>query len=291
VDPEKFMFTASVCAVAVMSRPDGRVEVGCPSHPPFDAPEQKPNGKVNRYEDDVLGLCTIDAIYKGSFTRAGAKQAILSFEQCYENPPYRDAWDAANPGSAVLVEETDGRWRARGYVPGVNAASCLKVPVAGGREILACRSGFGAPPSMSLHYFFQMDFAKPKDKRARSFALMYLDSLTCPFLIQGTDHGLVMQNVTEFRLSGSGEIVAEVARARAAPSPAFDAKVAASCKKNPELDPWTLLPRPTKTKLEFKTRGENIVPTEATKKVLAQWETQAGEDRVPVGVAPPAMGD
>lgn len=303
VDPERVFFTSSVCAAAVMTLPGGKLDVGCPFHPPFDRPEQKPDGKLSRFTGDPLRLCTIDAIYRGSFTRAGAKQAVLSFAACKNNPPHDDEWDAAYPGSALLVEDAGGRWSTIAYEPGVNADACLVDSRATGRDVLLCRSGLRAGNAGGITYFFSLDFALPA-RRAGTFAKVYDGTLLCasipeppgasggePLLLP---HGLVTVKVTDFVIAdvntdGIGDLVVDVERARAAPSAALDAKAVAACKRNPEAHEDSVLPPPTKTRLAFVSRGDVIAPTDATRRVLEAWLTEVGDNGGLTEAAPPPL--
>ena len=265
VDPERVLFTSSVCAAATMTLPDGKLDVGCPSHPPFDRPEQKPDGKLSRFTGDPLRFCSIDAIHRGSFTRAGAKQAVLSFAQCKANPPHDDVWDAAYPGSALLVEDIGGRWTPTAYEPGVNARFCLVDRRADGRDVLLCRSGLEAGAAGGVTYFFLLDFARAA-RRSGTFAKVFDD-------LRDT------VKVTDFRLAdlnadGTGDLVVDVERARAAPSAGL-----------------AVLPPPTKTELAFVSRGDGFVPTDATRRVLEGWLTEVGDQGGVGEAAPPALGE
>ena len=157
-NPEKVKLAASICAAATFVHPlTKRLEIGCRSHPPWNRPEQRPDGKLPRFTDDPLRFCSLDKIYKGSFSRPGAKQAALSFGQCKENDP--DAtWDMGFPGNMVLVEEVEGHWKAIRYALGINTEACLSSRRTDGRDVLLCRSSFGAGPAGEVDYFFAVDF-------------------------------------------------------------------------------------------------------------------------------------
>ena len=177
-DPEKVKLAASICAASTFTHPLTKtLEVGCRSHPPFDLPEQKPDGKLPPFTDDPLRLCVLEKVYKGSFSRPGAKQAALSFSQCKENDP-NATWDMGFPGSMVLVEEVAGRWKAIRYELGVNTSACLQSHRTDGRDVLLCRSGLGAGSAGEVIYFFAMDFALSK-KTVTPLAKMFSNAFTC----------------------------------------------------------------------------------------------------------------
>jgi hypothetical protein len=258
--------------------------VGCRSHPPFDAPDQRPDGTLPAFTGDPLRFCALDAVYRGSFTRAGATQAVLSFAACKDNDP--DAvWDSGLPGSAVLVERTADRWRAVAYEPSVNLGQCVQPRRADGRDLLLCRSGLTAPPAGTITYVLALDFARPA-KRAGSIARMFGDEFGCAWLPTAAagapllPRGLVSLRITEFRLGdrdagANRDLVVEVERARVPPSPALDTKVAAACKRDPRASARAWFPAATRTRLVFTPAGDGYVGTAATRATLDAWQAEA----------------
>jgi hypothetical protein len=283
-DAESVVFVGSICAAATMTIGHS-VLVGCRSHPPFTQADQKPDGTIPPFTGDERRFCALERIYRGSFTRPGARQAVLSFAQCMDNGS--DEWDSGFPGSAVLVEEIDGRWREVSYEAGVNLPRCLTRRSAEGRDVLVCRSGLAAPPSGGIWYVFLLDFARP-GRHAGTLALMYTDTFGCASLGPPTPgalrvpNGLVSLEIGDLRLdsagdAGTNDVVVDVTRARAAPSATLDARVTAACKLAPNVGGLerSLAPPATKTRLRFVTHGDVIVPTEPSRRALDAWKTEA----------------
>jgi hypothetical protein len=292
-DPEEVKLAASICAASYLDK-----QVGCRSHPPFERPEQLPDGKIIPHQGDPLLFCGIDHVFHGSFTRPGAKQVVISFEQCKEG---EDAvWDSGFPGSAVLAEESDGRWKAVGYEPDVNAAGCLQDHRADGRDVLLCQSGLAAPPSGVVRYVFLIDFARGggKTPSAVSLAKMFGDTLLCAFADQGFPSGLVSLQTGDLALrdlnhDGTDDLVLKVRRGRIPPSAALDAKVKARCKQSHgSVYETDLVPKPKQTTLEFLSKGDDFVPSPGSQKTLAAWAAEAPEDFNGLAdVGPPLAGN
>ena len=270
------MFAGSICAASYLGK-----DVGCRSHPPFVRPEQQPDGKIIEHQGDPLLFCGIDRIFRGSFTRPGSKQAVISFSQCKESE--EAMWDSGFPGSAVLVEEIDGRWKAVGYEADVNAGACLKAHRADGRDVLLCRSSLAAPPSGVVSYVFLLDFARALSGKASAGSLVKLfsDMLICSFADQGFPNGLVSLDVKDMTLKnlnqdGTDDLVVKVHRARIPPSAALDAKILAWCKKTRgEGNQSSFLPATKLSTLELVSDGATFTPTPATKKLIDAWTAEA----------------
>jgi hypothetical protein len=292
VDRDEVIFASSICAAAYMGR-----LVGCRSHPPFVRPEQKPDGKLAAFTGDPLELCAIEKVSRGSFTRPGATQALLGFGPCKDEP--RVTWDMANPGSVVLVEQIEGRWKAIGYEDGVNSRSCFQVRRSssqGGRDILLCRSSLGAFTAGQVFYFFMVDFGRTA-KRAATIARLYSDMApSCMSVDRGFPSGYVELEIAGVTLSdvnadGTNDLVVRVKRARVPPSPSFDAKVRAMCKRRgPSEDIHALLPPAEETTIELVSGADGYAPSPASQKTLAKWRAEAPDDfNGLVGVGPPDL--
>lgn len=297
VDPEYLRLVASVCNAATLKLPNGTLAVGCPSHPPFVRPAQQPDGKLTPFTGDPTQFCALDSVYQGSFTRPGATQAVLGFAQCrYDD---NDTWDSGFPGSALLVEKVEGRWKADAYVADVNTGRCLVDRRADGRDLLVCKSGFGAGAAGSMWYLFRVDFAKPEGQRAGTFARIYEDMLTCGQLDMEPDgkglrlpQGLVSASVSDLRFArvdggASSDIVVDVVRSRAAPSASLDARVAAACKRGPAVDQRPFVPPGVRSTLVFSLQVGDIVPTDASKRLLSAWLAEKSDHGGISAAAPP----
>ena len=288
------LLASSICAAAYTA--DG--SVGCRSHPPFDAPENQPDGKLLLHTGDPLTFCGIDAVFHGAFTKPGANQAVVSFAQCKENDP-NATWDSGFPGSAVLVEQIDGYWTAIAYEGGVNTNACQKSHRRDGRDVLLCASNFSAGSIGTMHYFFLLDFAQAGPTRAKTLASLFsnVELFRC-FDPDGAEpvapSGLVGLRVEKVSLSdvngdGTPDLIIDVERARTAPSAPFDSRVRALCKKNGAFN--LLLPRASKTKLVVASDGDAFRPTPASRALLDAWEKELPDVVQLQGAAPTKASD
>lgn len=281
-DPLDVAIAASVCAAAYLPNDDGRQPtIGCRSHPPFTNPEQRPDGKLPVFAgDDLLQFCAIQKVYRGSFLRAGVKQAVVSFSQCKDNDPGA-TWDSAFPGSAMLVEEAGDRWKTLDFRDGVNIHECLQDRRSDGRDVLLCQSNLWAGSAGHKSYFFALDFGRP-ERPMDTLAQIFGDTLSC-FALEPAftlPSGFVSFEIEKASLSdvdknGTPDLVVDVSRARAAPSPALDAKVRASCMANAQADGRSLLPPPRKTRLVFLAQKDGFSATPATRQALDAWKAEA----------------
>lgn len=283
-DPLDVAVAASVCAAAYLPSDDGRAPtIGCRSHPPFEKPEQRPDGKLPVFAgDDLLTFCAVQKVYRGSFLRPGARQAVVSFSQCKDNDPGA-TWDSAFPGSAMLVEEAGDRWKTIAFQDGVNIEACLQDRRADGRDVLLCQSNLWAGSAGHKSYFFALDFGRP-DRPVDTLAQIYGDTLSC-FALEPAftlPSGFVSFQIEKTSLSdvdknGAPDLVVDVSRARAAPSPALDAKVRAVCMNSAQADGQSLLPPPKKTRLVFLAQRDGFSPTPATRQAIDAWKAEAPE--------------
>ncbi len=197
-------------------------------------------------------------------TAPGTSQAVVSFSQCKES---EDAmWDMGFPGSAVLVEEVAGRYRAIDYEPDVNLGDCAQDRRADGRDVLLCRSGLAAPPSGAVSFVFLLDFARVAVGGSHSVSLVKLfsDSWYCSMINQFVPAGLVSLEVGRMSLSdlnhdGTGDLVLKIQRSRIPASPSFENQLRARCKKKPgETGVRELLPRAKETRFRIPERGRRL---------------------------------
>jgi hypothetical protein len=307
-DPTRAAIAASICAAAYTD-PDAKgkdVEVGCRSHPPFTKPEQKPDGMIVLHTGDPIAFCAIDAVYKGSFSKPDAREAIVSFRQC----DGEGTWDSANPGSAVLVEEVSGgRFREIDYQAGVNiapdrktlpagagelrsAAGCDQIRRADGRDALFCVSNFGAFRLGAMTYFFVVDFAEKP--HAQTVARIFEDIGPClQFGMSSPEKdGLVSfqlgdRTVSDLNGDQMPDISVEITRSRATPSSALAARVKAACRNDSNVSVERLVPPGKKTTLQFLSDKDGWAASPTSKSTLHAWSAENGGFGGIGGAGPP----
>lgn len=295
-DPEKVLIATSICPAGyrteqVAPGKPPRTAVGCRAHPPFDVPSRYPDGSFAEFTGDWQKFCQITNVQHGSFRRPGAKEALVTFEQCMDNDS--DVWDAAMPGSAVVVEETNGRWKSVADAPGVNLGFCETIRWQDGHDALVCWSGFGAPPSPTMWYLFLLDFARPAP-HAGTFMRIYNHEFSCAWgtgsLAENGFAALKGFKRTFRDLNGDGvrDVVLELERARVAPSSKLEARVQSLCATNPRITQSAFMPPFKAFRLEFVSQGRGFVPTAATRKLVEQWEKETPDQGVK-GASPPTL--
>lgn len=281
-DPEKVAIAASICAAAVIQSQPDKALIGCRTNPPFDKPDRKPDG-VLVADRDPTNVCTIDEMYRGSFTRPGAKQTLLAFGTCDDG----GGWNGAMPGSVVVVEASPtSRWKVVTHELDLNAITCLMDRRADGRDILVCHDNWGAPPMGALRWFYSIDLSQ--EPRVRQFAKMYFGDwpIHCgpPYHPpEFLEYGVTSLSIKSFVLAdankdGKKDLVVKVQRARAPASKAMDAKIEALCKGGADsVKSTAYLPPAKEITLEFLSDGASFTPTPATRKLLDAWQTEAPE--------------
>jgi hypothetical protein len=242
-----------------------------------------------------MTFCSFAVARRGSFTRAGATQAVLSFDNC-QDADSDAAWNGSMSGSAVVVEEVGGRFRVVTWEAGVDIGRCKSIRRPDGRDVLVCRSRYDAGNIGTMHYFFLLDFTRTQ-KRAGTFAWLYdeTDSFVCQAHAIGgalAPTGLVglhVANVTfdDLNHDGVADVVVDVARARAAPSPALETRLHALCKNKGKAE--LALPAATHTRLEMLSNGDGFAPAPASQKLLDAWEAESPDVVQLRGVAPPKL--
>ena len=108
----------------------------------------------------------------------------------------------------------------------------------------------------------------------------------------GWEHGLVAVRVGDVTLAdvdkdGVPDLVVQVMRARAAPSPTLEARVRASCKQLPGAGAAPVLPPMKRTTLQLVSNGGGFAPSPATKAELDAWESEAPESFNGLAQVPP----
>ncbi|MCA9593451.1 MAG: hypothetical protein KC776_09080 [Myxococcales bacterium] len=273
-DPELVRIAGSICAAAYSGK-----SVGCRSHPPFVRPEQVPDGEIIEHRGDPLLFCAIDGVFRGAFSKPGARQALVSFAQCKESE--EAVWDAGFPGSAVLVEEEDGRYNSVDFEDGLNLGACLSTRQKDGHDVLLCESGLGAPPAGDVSYFFVVDFARRAAGKpaAGTLARIYGDMPMCPE--PDTSAGLTRIRVVSKRLVDVNgdrvrDLLVTVQRSHVGPSTQLDARVRGICKGSGGLIGLASVVPPMKTSvLQFASGYGSFSATSATQRLLDKWQAES----------------
>lgn len=156
----------ALCGSGVMVKTTQHgVDSGCK-----ECPEIVPGGGMFDSADPAEASFSLYGVIYGSFTRAGAQQAVADFSGCEPH--------ANNFGGSVLLEKLAQGWKVRNYEAGFISSECLKDGVPGGRDLLICRGGYtGQGENDSSVFVF--DYALPKDRRSQTL-LSTTDTLaTC----------------------------------------------------------------------------------------------------------------
>jgi hypothetical protein len=254
--------------------------VGCRSTPPFDGPEERPDGSI-REASDASEVCFLDDFYQGSFSGPGRDEAILALDPCGA-----DRTNDITPGNVVLAERADDGWRVVAVQPDTNVHGC-SVSKRPDRTLLVCTSSMGAYGDGSLLWRFTLDFAEPTGKRVDVFAKLYQTaSSSCMTGNANLEElGVTTLKVTNERFAdqdgdGDEDLSFTVERAHTPGSPALGKRAEAQCKGTPDgtmLDLQRLAGPTRRFSLEFKGERKTMVPTPATKKLLEAWRTEASE--------------
>jgi len=131
-DLDKLAFVESLCPAAVETKGE-KVRVGCRACPPFEGDDAKPDGRIVQ---DPTPFFELTEVYGGSFTRSGATQAVLAFEQC-RGP-------GATGAGTVVVEKSDSSWHWNAIGIYHDVTSCVVIPRAS-HDVLACHDGATGP--------------------------------------------------------------------------------------------------------------------------------------------------
>lgn len=280
----------SVCALAWLPDEQGKVTVGCTSHPPFVEREQLPSGDLPRFSRDRMDLCTIAAVYRGSFSRPAVSEAVVAFDECHDDG---DSFSSSSffSRSVLLLERVDGRWKATAYEAAKDASDCLVRTVPNDRDTIVCRSSFAASRLGEITYLYTIDFGKKTDNRIDTFARFYANLFECDWFEESKwqlDYGFVTFKIDQFSVSpATGAVEIDVQRGRLAPSASLATKVRAECKKRPTSDGKAIAARPQTTRLTFPPRGHSFAPDPTAEKLLDAWSAESKEVAAEMGDAAP----
>ena len=280
IDEERFQILASLCAVGIFTSPTQTL-VGCRSTPPFEKPDELPDGTV-RTVDDPYKICILSDYYRGSFSGVGKDEAILALDACNE-----DRANDITPGNILLTEKVGGVWRITGLVPDTNAHDC-KLANRPDRTMLVCEAGMGAFSDGALDWRYSLDFAEPQGRRIKVFTKLYRSPPTSCMVggeILG-ERGIVLVHTTDEKWvdidkDGDLDITFTLQRAAVPPSAALAKKVEAQCAKNKDAAPFVNLEKlagPHKRfSIQIKAEATSFVPTPESQKLLDAWGAEAPE--------------
>ncbi|NUO54387.1 MAG: hypothetical protein HOV80_36545 [Polyangiaceae bacterium] len=280
IDKERFEVLASLCAVGMFTSPTATY-VGCRSTPPFEKPDELPDGTL-RDVDDPYKICILSDYYRGSFSAPGKDEAILALDACNE-----DRVNDITPGNILLAEKVSGVWRITGFQPDTNAHDC-KLAKRPDRTMLVCEAGMGAFSDGALDWRYSLDFAEPQGRRIKVFTKLYRSPPTSCMVgaeILG-ERGIVLVNTTDEKWvdidkDGDLDITFTLERAAVLPSAALAKKVEAQCAKNKDAAPFVNLEKlagPRKRfSIQIKAEATSFVPTPESQKVLDAWGAEAPE--------------
>jgi hypothetical protein len=268
-----------LCGLAVHRDPTGWTTTGCRSLPPFDRPYERPDGEAV-VVDDVYSVCAVSAVYRGSFSRAGADEAVLGFELCSDDEhPFVNG---AQPGFAMLVERTGSGYRYASTMYDVRADECVVAMPRGAPALLVCPGGLSAPPDGGAVWLHAIDFASPGGPSMRTIAAVALNAPThpCDLGMPILDDGVTVARVGRIVVrdgdnDGEPELEVPVERSHVPLSGGLVGRVEAACKPGATLDFERLLPARKAHVLRFETNARRFVADAATKALLEAWALES----------------
>ena len=307
VDEAIWSVLADLCPVATWVDPAGQLRQGCRSWPPWDGPDARPDGRAPRATGPITWSVqwdstdlTADALlpfvgrYQGAFTRPGADQLLLYFEEC------RRMDGITITGCAAIVERRDDKWTVVGTHREAAFGDCVVNRRAGGRDLLVCHNSTGASMESITTSVFYLDFGKPDGSRRTRIAELAFNS----FAIQCRDvppagssdsvYGFWTSGIVDLHVEaikskdidrdGDEDVTLELDRIYLPYSPQLLSRVRSECKNMPPGNPdadfgaslptEALLPKPTRFQLQFSNDGKGLAPTSGTRRVLTVWAQQ-----------------
>jgi hypothetical protein len=275
-------YLGSICGVATLKL-GGKLNVGCRACPPFNNAVKWPDGQIVELTQQDFGFCALSAVYEGSFTRAGAKQVVLSMESPFM---VGSAFDQ----NAVVVEFDGKRWRVIAYSLSTKSSDSLLFRRDDGTDVLVGHDSFGAFFDGAVSWFYAIDFTKPRKDRWACFgkvAFNAFDVICAMFsdpteMIPFSDPNVIHFAVKDTKLDdldgdGTPELVATVGYVSQPPNKAVQDKVRLGCQGRDHLPLSSFLPRKKEHALAFRYEGGKFVPTLATRKLLEVWKVAAPE--------------
>jgi hypothetical protein len=286
-DADRKTFAMAVCAAEQMPAPSWmkptQTLFGCNGAPPYTKPEQAPDGKIRPHTGDAQTFCALATVYRGSFSRANAKQAVLAFDACKD--PTADVWDMAFPGSALLVEEVAGVWKTVSVLSATNSQKCKQIPRPGSVDALLCQSTVGAFGIGSNTTTTLLDFTTTEPSATPLFSFFDQDFScgTLPMQSGFTMASVKSSTLVDLNKDGILDLVLDVERAHADPPEKFDRAAEALCKRAPlTTNVKSLLPKPKSVRLELLSNGDAFVLAPEAEKLLKAW----GEETPSTGLRP-----
>ncbi|MBW2458162.1 MAG: hypothetical protein JRI68_26900 [Deltaproteobacteria bacterium] len=244
----------------------------------------------------------LEAQYDGAFTRPGAQQKLLYFENC------RPMDGMTITGCAAVVERRDGKWVVDAHHRQAQFSNCVTSRRSDGRDLLACHSGMGALFEAIVTSVFYVDFSQPDGtshgelglpnpggaRRTRIAALVHNGfDIRCKdvpppgssdqdweFWSGGIVH-LSAEKLSskDVNRDGRADVILEFDRYVAPYNHGMSSRVRTLCQKIRAKDaegggalPFQkLLSTPTRFQLQFVNDGHKLVPAAGTRRVLKSW--------------------
>jgi hypothetical protein len=278
VDPEPFEVLADICALASVRDAVGDLRIGCRTGPPFDAPDARPDGRIEE-KKDLNEVCFIDGFHRGSFSGVDQDEAVLGLVACGA-----DRLNDISPGSVVLARKEATGWRTTAVIQNTNVHQC-RVAERTDRTLLVCRDGIGAYGDGSLSWRFTLDFTKPRGKRMSVFAKLYASAgFSClGGLGMVEERGVTVVEQVDERFhdrNGDGleDLTVTVSRGNQDGSDALLKRAQAICnrsKGDPILPLDKLVGPMSRHRLVFDGTAAGLTATPATRKLLDEWGAEA----------------
>jgi hypothetical protein len=263
---EKLAVAASVCAAAVQ-REGNAVRVGCRSCPPFDA-AHGPDGRIavldatNATNATNAELFELEAVFNGSFSKAGAMEAAAVFNGC---EPHSDNW-----GGTLLVEWKGNAWSAASYRSGFHPLFCLPFPKPGAHDVLVC-SWASTHQGHTAWMLDVYDFTRGSDEKPELGwdRLLTLQDDSAASCWDDGDARVSVASLDELRLARSGSspprVLVAARYGEQRKTPRYRAACEASREGGGESVRLGASVPVAKHELEFAWSGERLVPNKGTK--------------------------
>lgn len=272
----------SICTPVWAVHDDGSRRIACTTHGPYSTSTAFKGSAVGEHRGDAFEVCDLTSMLRGSFTRPGAKEVLLGFNDC------NDRGRGASPFVVLLSVGDDGSYRSIAYENDLRAERCERTRRADGRDILYCELRKQVPNVGTGTAYVVADFARP-GKRLGVVATLMQHDFTCSFFQKTAQstmrRGFVWMAAPAFH-TDAGRLVVQVDRTYAPPSPGLDAALLAECQAHPDTDGRDVLPTSRREAIVIEPKTDTYGPTAEAKVLLDQWTRELNDGRLRSTISP-----